>query len=336
MNTELSDLVAQLTAKGSIEADDVMALRAQVYGASAVSEAAIDALLTLDSAATTRSPEWISFFGEAMTDFVVRQADPQDYVDEVKAAWVVKVLSDKAHADSGLEAVARILDAATEAPASLETFAFAKAKAALVERGCIAAGDVALLRRLVFAGGGERNIGVSREEADALFDINDACAEGANDPAWADFFAKAIADHLMEASPYQPQSRQSAANDAAWLGERESTASFMRGMARAPDVAGFVREALDPYGEEAREWEGPEAAFEAAEAAARPITDDEARWLIGRLGEGALSSAERALIEFLRAEAPQSSGLLKPLLGGSGREAEGPPPVFGQRRVAPG
>jgi hypothetical protein len=53
------------------------------------------------------------------------------------------------------------------------------------------------------------------------------------------------------------------------------------------------------------------------------------------LGKGELTPAERALIEFLRSQAPQPSGLLAPLLGPR-PQAEAEAPVFGRRRSAVG
>jgi hypothetical protein len=343
VNIALSDLVNRLTAASRIDADDVLALRAQVYGAGDIAVDEIEALIALDGAAHERAPEWADFFAEAMTDFAVHQANPPDYVDDARAAWLIRAFSGPLNADSVVEALARILAAASETPASLAAFALTRTKASVCDKGQVTAADVALLRRIVFAGGGGAGIGVSREEADALFDINDACRDGDNDPAWADFFAKAIGDHLTAVSPFQAPRRADAARDEAWLESSDSMGGFVGAMAKVPDVGGFVRDIpdiLDPMRAEAREWEAPLAQMESAEAAAAPITDEEARWLIGRLGKDALSPAERALIEFLRAEAPQSSGLLKPLLGG-GRTSDEPSrpensPVFGHRRAALG
>jgi hypothetical protein len=266
---------------------------------------------------------------------VVRQSEPEDHIDEDKAGWVTRVFADATSA-AALEALTRILEAASNAPESLERFVLARAKARLTAQGCVSAEDAAILRRLAFAAGGEANVGVTREEADALFDINDACRGGDNDPAWTELFAQAIADHLTSASPFRLTSPDADARDEAWLADRGSVGSFMAGMAKAPDFLGALRETLHPLADEADEWRGAEARMETDLAAASTITDEEARWLVGRLGAGALSLPERRLIEVLRGLAPQSSGLLQPLLGQAASSAPQPAPVFGHRKAAPG
>src|SRR5262249_24422519 len=151
---------------------DVLSMRAQVYGAPQVAREDVEALIALDGAADTRAPEWGGFLGDAMVDYVVRQADPADYVDNANAAWLMGACAGPIAKAGGVEALVRVLEAAVDAPASLEAFVLQKAKAAVIAAGGIGAADVALLRRVVFASGSEGNVGVSREEADALFDID--------------------------------------------------------------------------------------------------------------------------------------------------------------------
>jgi hypothetical protein len=165
---------------------------------------------------------------------------------------------------------------------------------------------VTLLKRLVFAGGGPGNVGVTREEADTLFDINDACRSGGNDETWPDFFAKAVADSLTAVSPFSPESRDATARDDAWLSERESPMAFASSMARAPDVRGAMHDILHPFADEADEWRQPEAEMEVAETAAAAITEEEAKWLLGRLGPGGLGEPEQRLIDLLKSLSPPS------------------------------
>ena len=341
MNAAFSDLAARVKGAGCITDDDVMALRAQVYGAETVDADEVQALAEIDAAVGpgARAADWPEFLAEAVTDHVVHQAEPPDFVDEIKGAWLTQIFAGDPRPDGGLEALIRVLEAATEVPASLASFVLDRAKAWAVADGRVDAGDVVVLRRVVFAGGGDGNIGVTRAEADALFDVNAACAAGANDPAWAEFFAKAITDYLTAASPYRPESRDEATRLEAWENTPDSMGSFVRGMAKAPDVMGFIKDIPDilhPLRAEEREWADDEAKIEAANAEAAPITDDEARWLVGRLGQGALSPAEQALIVMLKDQAPQRSGLLAPLLGAPSQASavEERAPVFGRRAPA--
>ena len=336
MSSAFSDLIGRLKSAGRLGPEDVRALRAEVYGAPRVTADDVEALAGLDATLTERPPaDWGEFLAEACVDYVVRQSEPEDYVDDAKARWLTTVFA-AAESAAAIEALTRVLETAAGAPESLERFVLAKAKDRAIANGRVSADDAGVLRRLVFASGGEGDLGVTREEADLLFDINEACRTGANDPAWDQLFAQAIADHLTAVSPFKLPSRERAASDEARLAGREPVGGFMAGMLKTPDVAGALREALHPLADEADEWRESEAQIETAEAAAAVITDDEARWLVGRLGSGALGAAERRLIETLRAQAPQASGLLQPLLGGGAAPAEPVPGVFGHRKAAPG
>lgn len=338
MNAALDDLTYRLSAAAKIAAEDVLAMRAQVYGADTIAPDDMEALAGLDAAAGDRASEWGEFFAEAMTDFVVRQEDPPDYVDDAKASWVMRILAGPARLDSGLEALARILETANGAPAALDAFALAKAKESFCAKGRMEAGDVAMMRRIVFAGGGEGDVGVTREEADALFDINNACRGAANDASWTEFFAQAVGGSLMAVSPFHLQSREDAARDEAWEKSPTRIGDFVAGMAKGPDFKGALREILHPDADAEEEWRSEDDRFETDEAAAAEITDEEARWLVGRLGQGELSAPERRLIEFLKAGSSKVSEALKPLFGaaaGAPAASDSPSVVFGQRSKPP-
>jgi hypothetical protein len=340
MNAALADIVGRLKTSGTISPDDVLAMRREVYGAPQVAGEYVEALLALDGALAAGSPEWTSFIGDALVDYVVHQEDPEDYVDDVKAGWLIGACAGPLRRDGAIQALVRVIEDAAAVPQSLESFVLGKAKAAVIAAGQVSADDVALLRRLVFAGGGEDSVGVSREEADMLFDIDDALGKAANDPAWPDFFALAVADSLVEVSPFHVEGRADAARDEAWLSSRPGLLDFFKHMPHAPDVKGVLRDVFDPYADARAEWRDPDSRMEADEAAAAPVTDDEARWLLGRLGGGgALSLAGAKLVARLKADEGRMSPLLKPLLDGA------PPPAvlaetgavggFGHRKAAP-
>ena len=313
MNPALSDIVRRLKSAGRITADDVLAMRGEVYGAPEVAREDVEALIALDQAVSDAAPEWGGFVADAMVDYVVHQQDPEDYVDDAKAAWLASACAGPLTRQGGLEALVRVLEAASNAPQSLEAFVLGKVKAAVVATGRVAADDVALIRRLVFAGASEGNIGVTREEADALFDIDAACGANA-DPAWPQFFAQAIDDALTAVSPFHLESREDAQAGEAWLASRPGVFDFLKSMVGKPDLRGAMDDVFHPYDGERREWEGAEAQAEADEAAAAPITDEEADWLMGRLGSGPLSAAGHALAERLKAQVPNAGGRLKPLI----------------------
>lgn len=331
MDASFAELAARLGAARRITADDVLGLRRSVYGADALTRAAAEALIALDAAADERAPEWGDFLAEALVDLVVHQQDPADYVDEATADWLIDVLTvaGRLRRDGTLGALARIVDDATEVPPSLAAFALARARDAVIAGGAVSEGDIDLLRRVIFAGGGEGSLAVTRGEAEALFDIDAACRSSANDPAWPDFFARAVGACLTAASPYRPQTREDALRDEAWLASRATARDFMKDMARKPDIAGAVHEILHPFADQAAEWSGAEAAIESAGAAAAPVSDDEAAWLKARIGRGgAPSQAVQRLVAFLKGEAPT---VAEPRAAAPASSA----PVFGHRGRPP-
>jgi hypothetical protein len=335
MDAALDDIIGNLTRAGQISADDVLAMRAQVYGARTIDADEIRALAGLDAATGERAPEWGAFLAEAMTDYVVHQVDPPGYVVDEQGDWLMGLFPGGLKIDGSLQALVEVLDAADGVPARLDAFVLAGARAAMVAKGVLAAADVQLLRRLVFAGGGEGNLAVTREEADALFDIHDAARDAANDASWPDFFAKTVGASLVAVSPFTPGTRDEAVRDEAWLNKKDTLGGFVAGMLKTPDIAGAMHDVLHPFADEEQEWAGEETRFEAESAGAVVITDDEAKWLVSRLGQGQLSDAERHLIGFIRDQSPQVSPLLQPLLGGA-PTAPAPVerlPTFGQRRA---
>ena len=204
-DANLSTLIANLAAAKAVTPPDVLALRRLIYSDGAIAPQEAEGLIALDEAAAARCAEWDELFVEALTDYVVRQQAPADYIDDAKADWLIARLSadGRIKTDSELEALVHILETATTSPARLTAFVLGQVKAAVVsgegpllrggrlEKGRISAGEVALLRRVLYAAGGDGNVAITRSEAEVLFDINDACRGADNDPSWTDLFAKA-------------------------------------------------------------------------------------------------------------------------------------------------
>lgn len=337
-DTNLTRLAADLASDGRISADDVLAMRREIYGDTAISQTEAEALIALDEAADERCQEWDDLFVEALTDYVVHQQAPVDYIDDDKAAWIIAQLTHngRIRTDSELELLVHMLEAATSSPPSLTTFALGQVKAAVVsgegpllragacEKGRISAGEVALLRRILYAAGGDANVAITRAEAEILFDINDACRGADNDPSWTDLFAKALAASVMTISGFQPVDRDTEERREAWLAQAEpggiaGVAGFLgRMFADAPSGVAALgsksgRRAL--FGDGLEDWRDHNAAVEADEAAAETVSQSEAEWLADRIGrDGQYDKAERALIDFLRKESPSIHPALKPLL----------------------
>jgi hypothetical protein len=184
----LADLVARLSAARRITAEDVLALRRMVFGEAQVTPAEIEALVQLDAAVDEIAPEWSAMFAEAIADYLVRQQHPCGYVDEAGADWLMTAFTrdGRMRVSTELEALIKVLETAESAPPRLAAFALERVREAVVHDGRVTAREVERVRRVLYAFAGQGVAGVTREEAEALFDINDAVRGRDNDPAWTE------------------------------------------------------------------------------------------------------------------------------------------------------
>lgn len=316
--------IETIAARGRVEAGDVPALRKLVFGDGAVTAPEIEALVSLDERLKPVDAAWTEMIVEAVCDYLVHQVEPEGYVDDNNARWLQHVLArDGAirHATE-LEILIRVIEKAASVPPSLAAFALAQVKdAVLTGKGPLARGgelvpgrvgapEVALLRRILHAAGGDGGIAVSRAEAETLFEIDQATAGAENDPAWCDLFVKAIANFMMAASGYQAPSRDEALARSRWLDSpTEGVGGLFARMAQG-GLSGLMRGLMAPGTEDlARERNRVEAE---RIREAEMVTDGEARWLAERIGrDGRMSPNESAL---LKAVARDGGGALHPLL----------------------
>jgi hypothetical protein len=320
------DILAEIAATGRLSAEHALATRRVVYQDGAINPVELDAIFALDEAARDRAPEWASFFVEAVTDYVVVQAEPRGYVSEENARWLKERIAKDGIVStaSELEALVNVIDKAEMSPDWLSAFALAQVKEAVIhgtgpiargnlEKGRVNAEEAALIRRVLYAFGGGGNIAVTRAEAEVLFDINDATADAENDPAWTDLFVKALANTLMAASGYTPPSREVALKREEWLdAEPNGVGDFIARMA-----SGGLKGVLHAYRKSSVEerWAERNARFEAESKASEVVDAAEAEWLAGRIGrDGKAHANEKALLKYIAAESPDIHPSLRPLI----------------------
>lgn len=211
----LHEITVRVAETGRIEAGDVAAVRRAVYGGDClVSRAEAEAVYAVERARSVSSPEWSSFFVEALSDYVLNQAEPKGYVSDDNAAWLQGQISKRKvpSLDGDLAIAVRVIEEAREVPPAFAAFALRMAKEAVIYgdgadgqgrvhvSGRVDQADVAMLQRILWGAGSEGHLAVSREEAEALFAIADATTGAANDPAFDDLFAKAIGNYLLGAT----------------------------------------------------------------------------------------------------------------------------------------
>ncbi|HEX8223062.1 MAG TPA: hypothetical protein VF605_04500 [Allosphingosinicella sp.] len=312
MTFSFSDFSSALKGGATLSAQDVLALRREVWPDGAVARAEAEAIFELHRLALEPAPEWGDFFIEAIADHVLNGTEPRGYVDDGTAAWLTgRVGGDgEAIGPLELELVVRILEKALNAPASLKTWALAEIERCVlhgtgatrrdgdVRPGVVDEAEVKLLRRIVFASGGDGALVVSRDEAEMLWRIKDATLGAANAAGWQTLFVQAVGNHLMAWSSYRPLERGEARRLETFMNDRSSSVlRFLSRMRGSPDFEG-ASHAFDS-GETAER-------HQAAVASAEAVTPAENDWLqAGIARDGRRDECEEALLRFLEEESGQ-------------------------------
>ena len=228
---------------------------------------------------------------------MVNQKAPRGYVDEANATWLMAEVDRDGAPVSPLEVelVVKVIERALNCPATLRGWALAQIEEA-VARGSktVDAHECRLLRRLVFAPGGEGGLVVGQDEAEALWRLKDACLQSDNAPEWQLLFVQALGNHLLAYSSYKPLERDEAARLEAFVNDdRSSVVGFFARMRGANPLA----EATKLF----QEQPGVDHAARRAEAEA--VTAEEQGWLDGKVNaDGARDPYEEALLAFVEAE----------------------------------
>lgn len=286
---------------------DVAQLRRSIYEKGDATRTDLVGLIAL-GAERGDDPDYIALVAEVARDVLVTHAEPSGYIDENDADWLIARLGD----GSGLscraefETLKAVLGHAVSVPASLIAFAVREIERAILtgrrsplggidhEPGVVTAQDVEALRIAVFAPCAGAGPHVDRAAAEALFDIAHATGTAANDPAFCDFFAKAVGNYLMGAVFVAAPERDTHA--------LPDLAGFLKALAGglvAPSLEGA--KSVDRMAEE--HYLEANAETEARLEEAASIDAGEAKWILAHLARGGgLSPAERRLLAFLREE----------------------------------
>lgn len=329
-----------LRASGHIESQHTLQLRRMIYAKGSVSRKDADILFKLDRACSLKDPSFAALYVEALTDFFVWQTEPKGYVTPELARILIDNVAADGHVErkTELELVLNVVHWARSCPEELVTLVLeAVRQSVLLSRdkkspfganrphAAIGEGDVAILRKALHAPAGDGSLLVTRREAELLFGLNEATGAGENDPAWRDFFARAIANHLLNPmdTPYTP-SFDEATRREKWLSERGSIGKLLSGvgqaLARGDIPFAGVWEELDPTGVIAARKEAEAEAIATKKRLSREQVDaDEAKWLAERiLRDGTVDENERALLAFLKKESPSIDAALKDVMKRAG------------------
>ena len=327
----------EIRARGSIKDADVLRLRRAFNDDHTISADEAEALLALNDACPIKDPSWSAFYIEALTDYLVFQVKPEGYVVADNASWLIERIGRDGHVDdhTELELLVNVIDKARWSPPSLAQFAIEQVKLAVmtgagplrsgqpVEPGTITATEIALLRRILYAFGGDGSIAVTRIEADALIEINRRLAPGKSPVAWTDLFVKAVGNAVLAGLGHVVPSREEALCAESWLNDaddRDSVDLLQDSYGQDADatsardrIGGFLGRMVVGPG---RVWASMRAQSPEERALSRlerqrleivaneRVDDVEESWLIEHFGgDRALDENESALLAFLQREA---------------------------------
>ena len=309
--------VDDMVSRGSIREQDVVRMRQSFYDDGLIGRDEAENLIRLNGACPVQDAAWAPFFVQAMSDFIVNQAEPEGYVTSANADWLIAVIAPEGEVrtKTELDLLLHVLDTARWSPERLVRFALEEVRRAVVEgdgplrahgtrsMGKITDAEVELVRRVLYAFGGDGNIAITRAEAEVLIAIEESLAEGTPSAAWTDLFVKAMANVILAASGYAPPSREEALRSDAWLKSRgDLSASNLVGAM----VSNSLGSVWNAYCEQSSE-ERALARLERQRIEIitnEEITEGEAAWLVERLTrDDKLTPTELALIDYLRREA---------------------------------
>jgi len=314
--------------RGAISANDVFAMRQAVYGGTSnISKIQAQEIIILNRTLAVQDPDWFDFYVGAITEYIVEQSEPRGYITFQNAEWLITELDNDGQVQTArdMELIANVLDKARWSPNTLVQFALDQVKRTVLagegqtkngnelERAVIGEAEVELLRRILFAFGGDGNIAITKAEAEILFELNENTSEEDNHPSWSDLFAKSIANYVMASSGYRVPGRETALRRENWLNDTdENPRDFIK-----RTVSGGLTGIWKAYNEQSHEernlahLEKQKIEIITAEA----ITEEEAGWLVERImRDGELLANEKALLAFIRDQSPDIHPDLEPLL----------------------
>ncbi len=308
MSDELARLTATITEDGAVTEDEARSIARSVYGDGIVTRAEAEQLFSINDQISGSNPHWDRLFVETIKDFLITVEAPEGWCTEEEGEWLIEQINRDAEVklDSELDLLVSVLRFAEGAPLALSRFALNSVCDHVRSEGRAVASDIERLRYLLYASSGEGQAWVSRYEATQLFRLNDDICNAPNDPAWNDLFARAVGNHLLASAHPNPVGEAEAFRREAWVKDTTSSTGGFIGRVFTQSFEGGLSGWFNKvtFSEE-KAMAARRAVVEAAQRAGEEVTDDESSWFLKRLGwDNKISPAEKALIEFLKEEAP--------------------------------
>jgi hypothetical protein len=305
MDQGFEGLLSQISGVVKLSEEDAYRYATHMYRNNVKSLSDAGALFEMNTKLAGTDVSWDRLFVGALKDYVLSQSDPKNWVTEEEASWLIASIdrNEGPPIATEVDLLLQIIRYAEGFPDHFGYFTLQMACARITRIGKAYAEDVERVRRALIVPVGDSQTWITAAEADLLLRTNDAIAFAANDPSWNDLFARAIANHLFARAHPEPLSEGDVLSRDHWVGDmRPEPGTFL------DDVRSSFLEGrwFAPLSESESKAEiAREVAREAAHRATDIGTDDEASWFLKCVGtERSVSLAERALLDFLKLEAP--------------------------------
>lgn len=305
MDEGFEGLLAQISGVMKLSEEDAHRISTELYRGGVKSLTNGAALFEMNSRLAGTDTTWDRLFVSAVRDYVLIHSDPRNWVTEDEADWLIEQIDRKGARPiaSEVDLLLQIMRYAEGVPARLGYFTLQVACERISDLGKATAEDVERVRRALIVPAGEGGGWITGAEAELLVRTNDSIGFALNDPSWNDLFARAISNHLMARAHPEPASETSILSREHWVGDmRPAPGTFLEDVRAGFSEGGW-------FAPISQNEDRAEAARRAAHAAARResviSTEDESSWFLKCVSEEkSVSLAERALLDFLRLEAP--------------------------------
>ncbi len=342
-----TDIVSGILARKAITATEVTWLRQEIFADGACDRSEADLVFQLNDECREKDESWHQLYVDALTDHFVWKARPHGYVNDEQARYLMQsiVRNNRIDTLTEMELLCNVIHWAEAAPAELAEFVLRAVKESVLEPDEAAYGkgrrpkvidpaDIELIKRAIYAPATAGSVTVTRQEADILFDLNDATIHAQNDPGWKMLFVYAIANHLMFPRPAPvPAPAEEVLRREEWLEERRGAGKLLVEIGKeskslAAAIGGNRHAALNQRLDWAREAlkgparrRGPGVEMREAVIAyeRETIDEEEAIWLIERIRrDGVLHNNEAALLTFIKNNSPKIHPSLEPIFKEAG------------------
>lgn len=321
------DPIDDICNRGIVKDSDVAKLRRVLYGGEGIGAGDIEALFRINRTTRLQDPAWPAFFIEATCDYLLNELPPHGYLTAENGSWLIARISSDGVVGTAteMELLVTVLDQARWVPESIASFALAQVVRAIksgegplragraIAVNHVTADDVLLLRRILYAFGGDGNAAITRSEAEILFEIEEVTATGGQAPEWQELFVKAIASVIMSASGYRVPPREEALRREKWLAQRGDLS-----------IGNFVGRIFSSY-ETQTPQERALARLERQRIeiiTSETVSETDAGWLAERIGrDGRITANEVLLLAFIKRERPTLDPALVSLIERTTRAA---------------